>query len=1034
MENARDRLMALLTEMFQLDQADLDFGIYRVMNHKREEVSAFLRGELLPTIEKAFQTNVFSDFERIKKEIHEAKQAAFIAGIEPYASPTVNKLEQQLKEQTDPKALEAEVCSDLVTFFSRYYQSGDFVSRRRYKDDVYAIPYQGEEVKLHWANHDQYYIKSSERLSRYAFALPNTARRVRFEVVAGATEKDNVKATQEKERRFVLADPPWQLEGGELAIRFAYRTQGGASEAADDTADEAGDGAKKKAKGPTQAECNEATVKAIRASAAKLGDWAGELLALAPTEKKAERTVLEKHLDRFTKRNDFDYFIHKDLKGFLRRELDTFIKTEIFHLDDVERQGTRRVEQALSKIRVLREVAHKLIDFLAQLEEFQKSLWLKKKFVYETSWCITVDRVPEDLWPEVLANDAQRAQWVKLFAIDKIEKTLAQEGGSGPLTTEFLRQNPSLVVDTALFSREFTAKLLARIDDLDANTVGVLIHGENFQALRLMQARYRGKVKCIYIDPPYNTGIGDFAYKDGYPHSSWLAMMLDRLTLGRELLVPTGAFFCSIDSNEKARLRLLADKVFADGVLGEIVWKNATDNNPTQVAVEHEYILCSARERGAVSRSWKSGQSDVKDTILSLCAQQRARGASIDSIQAMLREFLRDNAESVGEIERYRFVDERGVYAGSESVHNPHPGGYRYDILHPQTGKPMRAPANGYRFPEKTMRAEFIEKDRLIYGPDENRIVKIKIYLGDYEDTLRSVLALDGRLGAYSLGDLFGDTKVFRNPKPPQLVQRLVSFASESGDDVVADFFAGCGTTGHAALRASKRFLLVEIADHFDTVLKPRILKVIHADQWKDGVPVSRKGLSTIVKVVRIESYEDALENLAPKRSEPQEALLAKASPAFRERYFLQYMLPWESRGQGSFVDGSALEHPFDRALKVSVGDATRDVTLDFVETFNWLIGLTVTKLDLCGNVQTVIGTLPGGERALVLWRDVEKVGIDALDAWWKASPFNADAALDVVYVNGPFGIETHRPKEAHWRVERTETVFLQRMFESDAS
>lgn len=232
-------------------------------------------------------------------------------------------------------------------------------------------------------------------------------------------------------------------------------------------------------------------------------------------------------------------------------------------------------------------------------------------------------------------------------------------------------------------------------------------------------------------------------------------------------------------------------------------------------------------------------------------------------------------------------------------------------------------------------------------------------------------------------------------------------------------------------LGTDQRFILVESGTHFDTVLKPRILKVLHADEWKDGVPVTRKGLSAIVKVVRIESYEDALENLEPRRSPAQEDLLKKATPAFREKYFLQYMLDWETKGKGSLVDGSAFAHPFDRALRVTQGDDVRTVTVDLVETFNWLVGLTVTRMDRTGDVQTVAGVLPNGERALALWRDVAKVDIDALDAWWKKSPYNASTELDVVYVNGSAGIATHRPKEAHWRLERTETVFLKRMLEA---
>src|SRR5204863_6399311 len=121
---------------------------------------------------------------------------------------------------------------------------------------------------------------------------------------------------------------------------------------------------------------------------------------------KADYSRLEAHLRRYTARSTFDYFIHKELGAFLRRELDFYIKNEVMHLDDVESESTPRVEQYLSKIKVIRKVADKLIAFLAQLEDFQKKLWLKKKFVVETNYCITLDRIPEEFYPEISANEA----------------------------------------------------------------------------------------------------------------------------------------------------------------------------------------------------------------------------------------------------------------------------------------------------------------------------------------------------------------------------------------------------------------------------------------------------------------------------------------------------------------------------------------------------------------------------------------------------------------------------------------------------
>ena len=172
---------------------------------------------------------------------------------------------------------------------------------------------------------------------------------------------------------------------------------------------------------------------------------------------------------RYTARNTFDYFIHKDLGGFLRRELDFYIKNEVMHLDDVENETAPRVEQYLSKIKVIRRIAGKIIDFLAQLEDFQKKLWLKKKFVVETQYCITLDRIPEEFYPEIAANDAQREEWVRLFAIDEIKGDLTIPSATAmPLTVEFLRRIQRYSSTHDHFDADFTERLLdAAYSDLD---------------------------------------------------------------------------------------------------------------------------------------------------------------------------------------------------------------------------------------------------------------------------------------------------------------------------------------------------------------------------------------------------------------------------------------------------------------------------------------------------------------------------------------------------------------------------------------
>ena len=222
-----DKLKAKLAELFQLDQADLDFGIYRIMNARRDEIIQFLDRDLLPQVTEAFSQYTPSDKAEIQKQLDEAIQQGETLGADPDTLPKVKELRTRLADDAvDLTALENEVYSRLYDFFNRYYDEGDFLSLRRYKKGVYAIPYEGEEVKLHWANSDQYYIKTTENFRDYAFKTTD-GHRVHFKIVEADTEKDNIKAANDNDRRFILhGETPVTEEDGELVIRFEYRPDG----------------------------------------------------------------------------------------------------------------------------------------------------------------------------------------------------------------------------------------------------------------------------------------------------------------------------------------------------------------------------------------------------------------------------------------------------------------------------------------------------------------------------------------------------------------------------------------------------------------------------------------------------------------------------------------------------------------------------------------------------------------------------------------------------------------------------------------
>lgn len=1029
------KLKDKLREMLQLDQADLDFGIYRIMNAKRFEIETFLDRDLLSQVRENLAKYQPAELVEKRQKLDTAIAGARAAGIDPNTAPNVKQLQAQIDDTVDIDTLEEEIYANLTTFFSRYYQSGDFMSLRRYKDGVYAMPYAGEEVKLHWANADQYYIKSSESFRNYAFIVTKnfTAgttvgqplaehRRVRFDLVSAGTERDNNKAQAAKERRFFLdADAPIATVANdkgenELVIRFHYRP------------DE--DGRK-------QADINTATVTTLlelsptSQETAEVPSWAEwqELLAQKqPTKASPDRTLIEKHVAAFTAKNSFDYFIHKDLGGFLRRELDFFIKNEIMFLDDIESDSVPRVEQYLSKIKVLRGIAHKLIDFLAQLEDFQKKLWLKKKFVLETNWLVTLDRVPEDLYPEIAANDAQREEWVKLFKIDQIKGDLVRIAEySEPLSLDFLKQNPFLIIDTSKFRIEFKDKILNSFDNIDDIENGFVMCSDNFHALNFLSSSHKGRFASSTIDPPYNTGDDGFIYKDGFNHSSWISFIYSRISLASGLLREGGVQFCHIDDNEFRHTWPIMNSIFGDhNYLGSFVWKrrssSAMSSNP--LSLDHEYVLSFA--------------NNINNTTLIGLARN---------------------------IDDFPYSDENGRFSSDNlsigMTRDQRPRQF-YEICNPITGTSYEPPQNRvWRFTPDTME-EVIRNNLIIwpeswegnlerpryktyYRPEQMRPKPLSSWIEgagvndrDIKEEENEYLIEIMQSGMNQEGTRILDSlslgRNFPHPKPVSLIRSLARTSVPPRNDII-DYFAGSGSTGHAIISLNRedggqrKFTMIELGIHFYDTLLPRIMKCFYSEIWRNGIPVDRNGMSCCVKYVRLESYEDCLDNLAPIRTQRRSALLAQHD-ALREDYTLRYMLDLETAD--SLLDLERFADPDGYTLSVVRDDVRRDVPVDLVETFNYLIGLKVrTRRRLRGVLEIAGETNVEGDRVLVLWRNTHETDNDALDAWFQKQAYSTqDSEFDLIYVNGDNTLENLRRPDETWKVRLIETTFHARMFD----
>lgn len=1081
MSDKLDRFVNLMRGIFELDKSDLDFGIYRIMNIRKAEIEKFLSEGLPAKITETLAPFAQNDTEEIKKKIESIEQQASAFGMDISALPDDNQMKQQynsLKSQlaggTDLSALESDVYSALYNFFNRYYDEGDFISKRRYKEGVYAIPYEGEEVKLYWANQDQYYIKTSENFKDYTFKVDDYS--VHFRIVDATTEQNNNKESDDSKRVFMLFTEDEENFPGiktfehnadtkEIIIRFVY--------------DIPEDKKRKYA---------EENFEAIKDWLVKNQIHTWDILLKSIEDKKDKKyCLLKKHLNAYVAKNTFDYFIHKDLKGFLTHELDFYIKSEIMHLDDLDTSNEQRVETYLAKVKAVKRVGAIIIDFLAQIENFQKKLWLKKKFVIETNWCITLDRIDEKFYPEIIENKAQIQEWIDMYAVDEIKEDLATVGFTNPPTVEFLRQNLNLVVDTKHFTSDFKERLIASIDNLDEETGGLMINSDNYQALRILHSKFQQHIKCIYLDPPYNTNEASFIYKNNYKHSSWVTMMADRINCAFDTLTEEGVLLITIDDEELYNLKEMIDSIIgSDKYIGTIV----IQSNPRGRGINsfyatcHEYCLCYAKQ---------PQYTTIVDQELTDEQESAYNGVDEESAYRTLP-FRRSGGWSTPQD---RPNSEFPLYFTSGGTLFAVGGGRLYDVpaeydtnqilvmenneirfmtkqdfqkSYPESICVMPIDTNGQRRVwrwsdrEKILKAgamgEFILKQ-----DKENKYVQLKdrIKGGRKPKTIWIDSKYDSSShGTNLLKNIFGERNVFGFPKSVySTADSLHSIVGEDEQCYILDLFGGSGTTGHAVIdlnrndNGNRKYILFEMGEYFNTVTRPRMQKVIYSADWKEGKPQNRNtGVSHIMKYMKLESYEDALSNIS--LDDEKHGL----SSLFGDDYLINYMLDIEA--EGSLLNLDAFRTPFEYKLKVTENNETKEKNVDVVETFNYLIGLTVKTAsaityfnavkdengeyegavrlvkDIGGTYgfKQIEGTTPDGKRVLVIWRTISDNLIEsnaALDAYFTKHRINPqDREYDIIYVNGDNNLQNISTDEDSFKVQMTELEFKKRMFEEE--
>jgi len=959
----------LLRELFQFDCADLDFGIYRIMNHKRAIIEKFISEDLPQGIREELEKGALAEQEQAMQALQKARKKVLEALgdnaldangqlSEEYRNTNAGKdyiaAQQQAAKSRSHEALESAIYNHLYTFLSRYWQEGDFISRRRYsKKERYAIPYNGEEVNLYWANHDQYYVKTGEYFTDYTYKAPNGVT-VHFKLRQADVEQNNVKG----EKRFFLPrldEITWDEAARQVVIPFEYRLL---------TAQEAISYGQK-----NQQEANLAKAVAEIPKRIKVPE---ALAALTAERRKTEMgetvTYLEHHLRQYTRRNTSDFFIHKDLKGFLSRELDFYLKNEVFNLEELEAAGEGLSEGWFQLLRLIKRVGLHIIEFLAQIEDFQKMLWEKKKFVTEVFYLVTVGNIPEVYYAEIAACEAQWEEWRTLFDLEAPKATKKR--------IELLKAHPTLVLDTRHFSANFTDRLLASFDDLDESTDGLLMHSENWQALNLLQEKYRERVKCIYIDPPFNTG-DDFLYKDNFRNSSWIELLYDRLRLSLRLFLPDANYFIHLDHNAVHYGKLLLADVFSE--LNEIIFNtNATKDEESglfsyksfgkKFVRQHDTILHGYNSTVNFMKLWKPNRNTSKLGL-----------GQLDLISC-------PKVNSPKKLDDFIFYVER----------------FQDGILGKHT----------------------------IDVNDE------KIFpIGDIWNDLYSFTQSEMRVS---------ENLSFLTQKPENLIRRIIQ-TSTVPSDLVLDFFAGSGTTAAVCHKLFRKYIAVEMGDYFETVydaydnesgamvqklgILGRMKNVLHGDATFNACGKNRRstlskqiswGGGGLIKCIRLESYEDALNNLTFEEQSGQQAL-----ELFRDDYLLSYMLKWETRHSETLLNVEQMQAPFSYKLHLHRDGETRERPVDIPETFAYLLGLDVQTrrvYDDGGRHYLVYrGALRNGRTVVILWRDITGWGVENYEreaAFVEQQKLTASA--DEIYVNGDSRIPGARSLDP---------IFKERMF-----
>ncbi|WQX70352.1 site-specific DNA-methyltransferase [Helicobacter pylori] len=528
---------------------------------------------------------------------------------------------------------------------------------------------------------------------------------------------------------------------------------------------------------------------------------------------KLDEEILKKALVKFKKQGSMDYFIHKNALGFLKEQLDLYLFEYLF------KEMTAFDHKRLNEINIIKEVALEVIVLVSEFENELCKIWNKPRLVLNSHFIVSLDKLK-----------AKNYDLNKITNHPNYPKQVKEWQDLNLKTTDNLLENEFLPLDT-LYFKDLEEEVKSLFNENEIN--GTLIKSENYQALNSLKNRYKEKIDCIYIDPPYNTQNNEFVYADNFKRSSWLAMMENRLELAHALLNDKGVMFVSIDDNEQAYCKALMDEVFnggGDNFVANVVWQRSYSpiNLKKYFSNNHDYILTYAKNI-----------ENLHDFTLERTSEMNARYKNLDN-------------------------DERGAWKSSDLSVGPAVERNIYPIFNPYTKQEIYPPHGRSWVYSQEKLQELIANNRISFPTSGRGVPRYKRFLNEVKQGVTPMSLWTYQEVGHTqdamreIKELFDGQALFDTPKPEALLQRILEISTQE-NDLVLDFFAGSGTTCAVAHKLKRKYIGIEMGEHFDSVILPRLKKVIGG--FKSGAAKEFDG-GGVVKVYELESYEEILRKI----------------------------------------------------------------------------------------------------------------------------------------------------------------------------